>query len=117
MSEMVYSGDMAEMQKEMGKDQFSRAVSMESFQRTMNEQLQERLKLIATGQPIPVKKSEPDASEEILAKEGVDAMEESQSVDDPTEDSATEEESSEISEELTADSESVEELSEEDEEE
>jgi len=119
MSEVVYGGDMAEMQKEMGKDQFSRAVSMESFQRTMNEQLQERLKLIATGQPIPVEKSEPDASEETPAKEGDDAEDDSQSDEDPTEDSISEEESLEISEELTAYSEDVEpvELSEEDEEE
>ncbi len=60
MSEVIYSGDMAEAQKEMGKDQFSRAISMEGVQRTMNEQLLERMKLIATGQPIPEEDLEPE---------------------------------------------------------
>lgn len=53
MTEVFYSGNAQEMQKQMGKDEFSRAISMEGVQRTMNKQLQARLKLIATGQPIP----------------------------------------------------------------
>ena len=53
MSEIFYSGNAEEMQKDMGKEEFSRAISMEGVQRTINAQLQNRLKLIATGQPIP----------------------------------------------------------------
>lgn len=53
MLEIHYSGNAEEMQKQMGKDEFSRAISMESVNRTMNAQLKDRLKLIATGQPIP----------------------------------------------------------------
>ena len=68
MSEMIYSGDMAEMQKDMGKEQFSRAISMEGVQRTMNAQLQERLKLIATAQPITEEESEIESDEEILGE-------------------------------------------------
>lgn len=56
MGEIFYSGNADEMQKEMGKQEFSRAISMEGVQRTINAQLQERLKLIATGQPIPEEK-------------------------------------------------------------
>ncbi len=50
MTEIFYSGNAEEMQKEMGKEEFSRAISMEGMQRTINAQLQERLKLLATGQ-------------------------------------------------------------------
>jgi len=53
MSEVFYSGNAQEMQKQMGKEEFSRMISMEGVTRTMNMQLQNRLKLIATGQPIP----------------------------------------------------------------
>ena len=53
LTEVFYSGNADEMQKEMGSEAFSRAISMEGVQRTMNDQLMERLKLIATGQPIP----------------------------------------------------------------
>ena len=61
MGEIFQSGNLEKMQKEMGKDQFSRALSMEGFTRTMNTQLRNRLKLIATGQPIP--EEEADAAE------------------------------------------------------
>ncbi len=63
MTEVIYSGNLEEMQKQMGKDEFSRAISMEGVQRTMNSQLQERLKLIATGQPIPEDDAEPTEGE------------------------------------------------------
>ena len=71
MGEIFYSGNAEEMQKEMGKDEFSRAISMEGVQRTINAQLQERLRLIATGQPIPEEnEDEPEAEEaEESAKE------------------------------------------------
>jgi trigger factor len=79
MSEIFYSGNAEEMQKEMGKEEFSRAISMEGVQRTINAQLQERLKLIATGQPIPeeneeepeAEEAEETAKEEELAEEAV----------------------------------------------
>jgi len=53
MSEVFYSGNAKKMQEHMGKEEFSRAISMEGVQRTINNQILERLKLIATGQPIP----------------------------------------------------------------
>lgn len=53
MSEIFTSRNVEEMQKQLGKEEFSRAISMEGFSRTMHIQLQDRLKLIATGQPIP----------------------------------------------------------------
>ncbi|MFN2302790.1 MAG: hypothetical protein ACK2TV_03575, partial [Anaerolineales bacterium] len=67
MNDILYSGNVEAMQKEMGREAFSRAISMEGVQRTMNAQVQERLKLIATGQPIPedIKETEPaDENEE-----------------------------------------------------
>ena len=74
MGEIFYSGNAEEMQKEMGKEEFSRAISMEGVQRTINAQLQDRLKLIATGQPIPTEEeleAEAAAEEE---KETEDAV-------------------------------------------
>jgi hypothetical protein len=62
MTELFYSGNAQQMQKEMGKEEFSRAISMEGVQRTIGAQLQNRLKLIATGQPIP-EDVEPEAEE------------------------------------------------------
>lgn len=53
MNEIFRSGQAEELQKEMGNDEFSRMISMESVSRTMNIQLKDRLKLIGTGQPIP----------------------------------------------------------------
>jgi trigger factor len=69
MSEVFYSGNAQEMQKEMGKEEFSRAISMEGVQRTINAQLQERLKLIATGQPIPEDEEETEAAESAVEDE------------------------------------------------
>lgn len=60
ISEIVYSGSAQDMQKQMGKDEFSKAISMEGVSRTMNSQILERLKLIATGQPIPEENTESD---------------------------------------------------------
>ncbi|MFN2305089.1 MAG: trigger factor, partial [Anaerolineales bacterium] len=61
MSEVVYSGNIEEMQKQMGKEAFSRAISMEGVSRTMNQQVFDRLKRIATGQPIL--EDEPESEE------------------------------------------------------
>ena len=58
MTEVIYSGNLEEMRKQMGQEEFSRAVSMEGVNRTMNNQIQERLKLIASGQPIPEEEAE-----------------------------------------------------------
>ncbi len=63
LSEVYLSGDIQDMQKEMGQDGFSQAISMEGVQRTINAQLQERLKLIATGQPIPEEEEETEDAE------------------------------------------------------
>jgi len=106
MSEMIYSGDMAEMQKEMGKEQFSRAISMEGVQRTMNTQLQERLKLIATGQPIPEEESEIEADEEVLIVEKSDADDEPQGDEELIEKPTSEDDALEVLEEMSADTES-----------
>ena len=53
MHEVLHSGDYETMQKEMSNENFSRAISMEAVNRTITGQLYDRLKLIATGQPIP----------------------------------------------------------------
>ena len=71
MTEVIYSGNLEEMRKQMGQDEFSRAISMEGVNRTMNTQIQERLKLIATGQPIP----EEEEEEEIGISEEEQALE------------------------------------------
>jgi trigger factor len=95
MSEVLYSGDMAEMQKKMGQDQFSRAISMEGVQRTMNDQLQERMILIATGQPIPEEDETPE--KEIVApndeeEESEPSLQDEQPVSEDQSEEATEEE-------------------------
>lgn len=64
MTEVFYSGNAKEMQKQMGNEEFSRVISMEGVQRTIDSQLKERLKLIATGQPIPEDEEEEDVKEE-----------------------------------------------------
>lgn len=53
MGEIFQSGNMEEVQKQMGKEEFSRAISMEGFSRTINTQLRNRLVLIGKGLPIP----------------------------------------------------------------
>lgn len=53
MNTIFRSGRAEDLQKEMGKDEFSRMISMEGVTRTINMQLRNRLKLIGTGQPIP----------------------------------------------------------------
>ena len=65
MGEIFQSGNLEQMQKQMGKDNFSRAISMEGFNRTMNTQLRNRLKLIATGQPIPEDEEEAEPAESV----------------------------------------------------
>jgi trigger factor len=62
MNSIFRSGRVEELQKEMGKNEFSRMISMEGVTRTINAQLRDRLKLIGTGQPIP-KEDETDAAE------------------------------------------------------
>ncbi len=75
MAEVYYSGNVQDMQKQLGQDDFSRAISMEGVQRTMSAQLQERLKLIATGQPIPEDKpeTETDSASEDGEEKEIDA--------------------------------------------
>ncbi|MDY6874367.1 MAG: trigger factor [Chloroflexota bacterium] len=94
MGEVYYSGNMQEMQKQMGEEAFSRAISMEGVQRTINAQLQERLKLIATGQPIPVEEEEPEAVDEaeIEAEASADVAAEDDASDDDTADKEVAEE-------------------------
>lgn len=68
MNEIFRAGRADELQKEMGNDEFSRMISMESVSRTMNILLKDRLKLIGTGQPIP-EDEEPDDTEEAVSTE------------------------------------------------
>jgi trigger factor len=85
ISEIVYSGNAQEMQKHMGKDEFSRAISMEGVSRTMNSQILERLKLIATGQPIPEEGSDSDLKEEAFVEpeNDEDSQKDTQKVEEP----------------------------------
>lgn len=78
MTEVIYSGNLEEMQKQMGKEEFSRAISMEGVNRTMNTQIQDRLKLIASGQPIPEEEAEtPEADkQEVGAVESTEVTQE-----------------------------------------
>jgi len=76
MTEVFYSGNAKEMQEQMGKEEFSRAISMEGVQRTINTQLQERLKLIATGQPIPEEEEETEGEEASKENENASDVEE-----------------------------------------
>jgi trigger factor len=68
VNEIFRSGRAEELQKEMGNDEFSRMVSMESVSRTMNLMLKNRLKLIGTGEPIP-EDDESDETEEAISTE------------------------------------------------
>lgn len=68
MREVFQSSQIEEMKKQLKNEEFTRMISMEGVSRTMNAQLRERLKLIATGQPIP----EPD---ETIDAEQVDESE------------------------------------------
>jgi len=87
MTEVFYSGNAQEMQKQMGQDEFSRMISMEGVQRTMNSQLKNRLKLIATGQPIPEEQEEPDLEPELASP---DAAADEDSID-PADETGNEE--------------------------
>ena len=120
MAEVYYSGNAQDMQKKLGQDDFSRAISMEGVQRTMGAQLQERLKLIATGQPIPEDEPEteeaPENAEEEeavveTAEEAVEAVEaeETPEIEEPVEEvSEPESEQEEPSEEKTTEEETEE---------
>jgi trigger factor len=93
MTEVIYSGNLEEMRKQMGQEEFSRAISMEGVNRTMNTQIQERLKLIATGQPIPEEEEDEDLEEE----QDLEQLEEkSEVVEETAEDSHEEEVESEM---------------------
>lgn len=102
MTEMIYSGDADEMEKQMGQEEFSWMVNMEAIQRTIDIQLNDRLKLIATGQPIPEKDEDEEADEENEAVEGsteetIEAVDSEISIEEETEepDQETEEGSDE----------------------
>lgn len=92
MTELFYSGNAQQMQKEMGKEEFSRAISMEGVQRTISAQLQNRLKLIATGQPIPEEVEPEDEAEEAEAAKEEEVAEEAVAEEtvEETDDSAEE---------------------------
>ena len=75
MTEIFYSGNAEEMQKQMGNEEFSRAISMEGVNRTMNAQVQKRLKLIATGQPIPEEEEDTEPAESVEAEVESEAKE------------------------------------------
>lgn len=116
MSEVFRTGDVQEMQKQMGNEAFSRAISMEGVQRTMNTQIQKRLKLIATGQPIP---EEEVQEAEMVEEELEESAEEPETVleEEVVEDTASEQSDAEGSkldavevDELEADELEVEEL-------
>jgi trigger factor len=87
VQEFVDSGNVEQMKKAIGTDEFSRALSREGVNRTINAQLFERLKLIATGQPIP-DDEELEEEEEVSEKtgsEGEQAMETSAPENNPIE--------------------------------
>jgi trigger factor len=88
MTEIIYSGNLEEMRKQMGQEEFSRAISMEGVNRTMNTQIQERLKLIATGQPIPEEEDDEDLEEE----QDLEQLEETFEVTEEIEEDSHEEE-------------------------
>jgi len=112
MTEVYYSGNLEEMQKQMGQEEFSRAISMEGVNRTMNTQIQERLKLIATGQPIPEEKEEAEILEEDQKAEQIEeTIESTEKIEEDT--GSAEEPSSEMREELEENEEQSEEPEEE----
>ena len=55
IEEISYEGNLPELQKRMGNEGFSNAVTMEAANRTLNLQIHERLKQIATGEAKPAK--------------------------------------------------------------
>jgi len=120
MNDVLYSGNAEAMQKEMGKEAFSRAISIEGVERTMNAQVQERLKFIATGQPIledseeiePTDENEEDSFVEIepILEEtrdespvAVEPLTSDESDNQPVEDSQEETEEESSDEEITND--------------
>ena len=64
VNEVLRSGKVEDLQKDMGNDEFSRMISMEGLSRTMEVLLKERLKLIGTGQPIPEEDQETEIQSE-----------------------------------------------------
>jgi hypothetical protein len=116
MTEVIYSGNLEEMRKQMGQEEFSRAISMEGVNRTMNTQIQERLKLIATGQPIPEEQEENQTLEE---EQDLEQAEETVEVTEEIKEDSLEEGDSEMgfSVELSEETAEVEELLDETEEE
>ncbi|MDY6846623.1 MAG: trigger factor [Chloroflexota bacterium] len=82
VTELFDSGNPEEMEKQLVKDDFSNAISVESINRTMNAQIQERLKLIATGQPIP-EESDIEAAEstEVIIDEAEEIDKDPENID------------------------------------
>lgn len=70
--EIFSSGKGEELQKEMGSEEFSRMITMEGVSRTMNILLNNRLKLIGTGQPIPEDDEVIDVEQEDDEEEEID---------------------------------------------
>lgn len=94
MNDILISGNADTMQKELGQEAFSRAISMEGVERTMNAQVHERLKLIATGKPIPEDNEETQTGDEEIPEETEQIIEkpivESSDVVDELEDAGSE---------------------------
>jgi trigger factor len=57
ISELSIEGNISNLQKQMGEQSFSSAVTMEAANRALNIQIHDRLKQIATGESKPVKES------------------------------------------------------------
>ena len=64
IEEISYEGNLPELQKRMGNEGFSNAVTMEAANRTLNLQIHERLKQIATGEAKPAKATKSKAKVE-----------------------------------------------------
>lgn len=108
LSELFHSGQYQNIQQELAKEEFSRAISREGVNRTITAQLQERLKLIATGQPIPEEQqeSEEDTSTDSEEDEAAqnqkperEAAEDEASEDETPQDNQESEETDETQEE------------------
>lgn len=106
MTEIFYSGNAEDIQNELGKEEFSRSISMEGVTRTMNTQIHNRMKLIATGQPIPEPDDEKNAEAETDA-EGDLALTEAEPDHELETEPAAEGETEEHSEDVVADLEDV----------
>jgi len=68
MGEIGADGNLPEVQKQMGNENFANAITMEAANRAMNTQIHERLKQIATGEIIKAMVEEKPAKSSTKAK-------------------------------------------------